>query len=112
MITIKLNEQALEAVIEKRLTGTCLEELKEQGILLSAVAERVDLYRGGNGFYIGSPVDFNSKYAIDEARFWNFLESTQKEELAKLQKQNQLEAQNTGSSRPDDQEIWSHPSAA
>lgn len=81
------NEQALEAVIEKRLTGTCLEELKAQRILLSSVTERVELYRGGNGFYIGSPFDFNAKYAIDEVRFWNFLESTQKEELTKLQKQ-------------------------
>jgi type I restriction enzyme R subunit len=86
-MTSQTNEQALEAVIEKRLTGICLEELKEQGIYLNSVAERAELYRGGNGFYIGSPSEFNPKYSVDETRFWNFLESTQKEELAKLQKQ-------------------------
>lgn len=75
------NEQALEAAIEKRLAGTNLEELK----LLS---EPQELYRTGNGYYIGQAVDFNPKFAIDEVRFWHFLETTQKEELAKLQKQN------------------------
>jgi len=74
------NEQALEASIEKRLTGTNLEELK----LLS---EPQELYRTGNGYYIGQASDFNPKFAIDEVRFWHFLETTQKEELAKLQKQ-------------------------
>ena len=28
----KTNEQALEAAIEKHLTGTCLEEIKAQGL--------------------------------------------------------------------------------
>lgn len=83
----KTNEQALEAVIEKKLTGTCLEELKEQHIALHTVNERAELYRAGNGYYIGLPEDFNAKYAIDENRFWDFLQSTQKEELAKLQRQ-------------------------
>ncbi|MBL0200985.1 MAG: type I restriction endonuclease subunit R [Chitinophagaceae bacterium] len=87
MVTSQTNEQALEAAIEKRLTGTCLEELKEQSIPLNAVADRLPLYRSGNGYYIGSPSDFNAKIAIDETRFWDFLQSTQKEELAKLQKQ-------------------------
>lgn len=83
----KTNEQALEATIEKKLTGTCLEELKEQNIALNSVNERVGLYRAGNGYFIGLPDDFNPKYAIDEMRFWDFLQSTQKDELAKLQKQ-------------------------
>jgi len=79
------NEQALEACIERRLTGTCLEELKTvQG---NVVAERREIYRGGNGYTIGYADDFNAKYAIDEVRFWDFLETTQGEELAKLQKQ-------------------------
>jgi type I restriction enzyme R subunit len=78
------NEAALESAIEKNLTGTCLEDLKHEGHL----QERTELYRGGNGYYIGYANDFNSKYAIDEVRFWHFLEETQKEELAKLQKQN------------------------
>jgi len=83
----KTNEAALEATIEKRLTGTCLEELKEKSISLNTVNERAELYRSGNGYYIGVPEDFNAKYAIDEQRFWNFLQTTQKDELAKLQKQ-------------------------
>ena len=78
------NEAALESAIEKNLTGTCLEDLNKEGHL----QERNELYRGGNGYYIGYANDFNAKYAIDEVRFWHFLEETQKEELAKLQKQN------------------------
>lgn len=77
------NEAALEAAIEKKLTGTCLEELKQEG----ALQEKKELYRSGNGYYIGYASDFNAKYAIDEVRFWHFLETTQPEELAKLQKQ-------------------------
>ncbi|MGZ9676411.1 type I restriction endonuclease subunit R [Flavobacterium sp. GNP001] len=78
------NEQALESAIEKKLTGSCLEDLKNEGSL----QEREDLYRAGNGYYIGYAADFNTKYAIDEVRFWHFLETTQADELAKLQKQN------------------------
>lgn len=80
------NEQALEATIEKKLTGSCIEELKSDST--NAVNEPRDLYRSGNGYYIGHASDFNTKYVIDEVRFWHFLETTQKEELAKLQKQN------------------------
>lgn len=78
------NEQALESAIEKKLTGFCLEELKQEG----NIQDRKELYRSGNGYYIGYTNDFNAKYAIDEVRFWHFLETTQAEELAKLQKQN------------------------
>lgn len=39
------------------------------------------------GFLSGRPGDFNKDFALDEARFWNFLERTQPEELAKLQRQ-------------------------
>lgn len=80
------NEQALEATIEKKLTGSCLEELKNNSN--NTVNEAKELYRSGNGYYIGHASDFNTKYAIDEVRFWHFLETTQAEELAKLQKQN------------------------
>lgn len=78
------NEAALEAAIEKKLTGTCLEDLKNAG----DVQEPKELYRTGKGYYIGYANDFNAKYAIDEVRFWHFLETTQPDELAKLQKQN------------------------
>jgi len=81
------NEQALESSIEKSLCGTSLEELKSKGISYNALEERKELYRSGNGYYIGDAYNFNAKIAIDEYRFWDFLESTQKEELAKLQKQ-------------------------
>lgn len=87
MTTSQTNEQALESSIEKKLTGTSQEELQAQGVPPNTLAERLEHYRGGNGNYIGFADDFNAKYAIDEVRFWNFLETTQKEELAKLQKQ-------------------------
>ncbi|UMB60851.1 DEAD/DEAH box helicase family protein [Lutibacter sp. A80] len=78
----KTNEQALEAAIEKALTGTSLEILKENEIALN---EPQTAY-GGNGFFIGNPKDFNLKYAIDEVHFWEFLQTTQKEELEKVQR--------------------------
>ena len=77
------NEQALESAIEKRLTGTCLEDLKASG---TTVQEAQALYGLSNGYYIGDTNDFNPKYAVDETRFWHFLEATQKEELEKLQR--------------------------
>lgn len=83
----KTNEQALEAAIEKRLTGSCLEELRAQGLSGMEAQERAPFYRSGNGYYLGFPQDFNAQWAIDECRFWDFLENTQAEELAKLQKQ-------------------------
>ena len=78
------NEQALEASIEKQLCGTCLEEISG---IKEAFADRKDLYRAGNGYFIGFPADFNARFAVDETRFWSFLENTQPDELAKLQKQ-------------------------
>lgn len=79
----KTNEQALEATIEKALTGSSLEDLKSKG---NTVEEANTLYRTGNGYYIGDTNNFNAKYALDETRFWHFLEETQKEELEKLQR--------------------------
>lgn len=87
-MTSKTNEAALEAAIEKCLTGFCKEELEIQYQDFAIAAERRDLYRGGNGYYIGIPQNFNAKYALDEFYFWDFLQTTQAEELAKLQKQN------------------------
>ncbi len=83
----KTNEQALESAIEKHLTGTCLEELKAEGIPVSMVHERKPIYPSGNGYYIGTPDDFNAQRAIDERRFWDFLQQTQEKELAKIQRQ-------------------------
>jgi len=79
----KTNEQAFEYAIEKALTGTCLEELKENP---NGVADRQEIYRSGQGYHIGFASDFNAQYALDEVRFWDFLETTQEEELNKLKR--------------------------
>ena len=83
----KTNEQAFEAAIERILTGTCLEDIKKQGGSIDMVNEENTLYKAGKGYFIGQPHNFNKGFAIDEQFFWHFLESTQKEELKKLQKQ-------------------------
>src|SRR5690554_4433078 len=83
----KTNEQALEAAIEKQLTGTTLETLKAEGLTVAGVNESNEMYRAGNGYYIGQPQDFNAQFAIDETFFWEFLKHTQKEELEKVQRQ-------------------------
>ncbi len=77
------NEQALEAAIEKALTGSCQEERQPRS---GGIQETAAPYRSGNGFYSGYAADFNPKYALDERRFWHFLETTQAEELEKLQR--------------------------
>ncbi len=77
------NEQALEAALEKSLTGATLESLREQG---TTVQEANAHYRTGNGYYMGDAQDFNAKYALDEERFWHFLQQTQEEELEKIQR--------------------------
>ena len=75
------NEQALEAAIEKYLTGTCLEERGK-------VAEGGEVpFSQNHGYQLGSPHDFNAAYAIDTKQFWAFLANTQNDELEKLQKQ-------------------------
>ncbi|MBX9598896.1 MAG: type I restriction endonuclease subunit R [Burkholderiales bacterium] len=55
------NEAALETIIEQHLIAQ-------------------------NGFYSGSPDNYNKQFAIDTERFWSFLETTQATELAKLQR--------------------------
>ncbi|HUH36295.1 MAG TPA: DEAD/DEAH box helicase family protein [Moheibacter sp.] len=75
------NEQALETAIEKALCGISTEDIKN-GIAV----EPIEAY-GGQGYQIGYPADFNPKYALDEARFWDFLETTQAEELEILKRQ-------------------------
>ena len=76
----KTNEQALEAAIEKYLTGTCREELE-------SVAEPDAVpFSDNHGYELGLPENFNALYALDTKRFWIFLENTQGDELEKLQK--------------------------
>lgn len=75
------NEQALEAAIEKHLTGTCLEELKNK-------AGEFAQDKGNLQYQIGIASNFNSQYALDESFFWRFLESTQKETIEKFKLNN------------------------
>ena len=73
------NEQALEAAIEKALTGYSKEEIKD------GISEPAGVYATQhNGFQQGVPADFDKQYALDLRVFWLFLESTQADELAKL----------------------------
>jgi len=77
----KTNEQALEASIERALTGISLEQIKSDSNWRETMAPY-----GGKGFKVGFAADFNAKYALDNVRFWNFLESTQGDELEKLKR--------------------------
>ena len=77
----KTTEQALEACIEKALTGTCKEE-RGEGVI--GEEEREPIYGPHAGYEAGLAADFDREFAIDRAKFWRFLEDTQAEELAKL----------------------------
>ncbi len=79
-MTSTTTEQALESCIEKALTGICREELND-----GTASQPILPY--GAGYTMGERGDFNARYALDEVKFWNFLETTQAEELAKLQRQ-------------------------
>ena len=56
-----------------RTNETALEDAIEQSLLT-------------NGFTSGKPGDFNKDFALDEERFWHFLETTQPQEIEKLQR--------------------------
>lgn len=70
-------EVALEQAIQRRLTGLTTEELAGQ----PAPA-------GHGPFRLGLPSDFDAEYALDTRLFWEFLETTQGKELAKLKARN------------------------
>lgn len=70
-------EIALEQAIQKHLTGHTTEELAGQPAL-----------PGSAPYRIGQPGDFDARYALDTAIFWQFLETTQGKELAKLRDRN------------------------
>jgi len=70
-------EVALEQAIQKYLTGHTTEELAG---LPTPVAD--------GPYRIGRPSDFDARYALDTALFWQFLETTQGKELAKLRDRN------------------------
>lgn len=72
-------EAALEACIERFLTGG----VSDSSDLANRVDGPVPDY-GGKGYLRGRSTDYNTEFAIDEAKFWEFLEATQADELAKL----------------------------
>ncbi|GMQ29240.1 hypothetical protein [Algoriphagus confluentis] len=66
MTPSQTNEQALESTIEKKLTGSYLEELKELGTTVDSWADTRGHYQAGCGYCIGSPTYFDALLAIDE----------------------------------------------
>lgn len=78
----KTNEQALESAIEKALTGICLEEIKSAG----DSQEPIPVYGDNTAYKIGLASNYDAKYAIDEHYLFEFLETSQKEELAKIKR--------------------------
>lgn len=70
-------EIALEQAIQKYLTGHTSEELATDTPPI-----------GGAAYRLGMPNDFDARYAIDAPIFWQFLESTQGQELSKLRDRN------------------------
>ena len=70
-------EVALEQAIQRHLTGLTSEELAGQ-----------PAPDGHGPFRLGLPSDFNAEYALDTRLFWEFLETTQGKELAKLKARN------------------------
>ncbi len=80
----KTNEQALEALIEKALTGACREEQLARDGKPPLKEGPGPIFGPHAGYEAGHPQDFNREFAIDEAKFWNFLEATQRAELDKL----------------------------
>jgi len=81
------NEQALEACIERSLTGISREELQDEVSNEEEIKQKAAAHYGtlkGNGYQLGWPSDFDREFAIDTDKFWGFLNSTQPEELAKI----------------------------
>ena len=76
------NEAALEACIERHLTGG-VTAMPVSGAALGDDEVPYQTNKGA-GYSRGKSTDFKAEFAIDEAKFWQFLEATQPAELAKL----------------------------
>ncbi|WP_165668517.1 type I restriction endonuclease subunit R [Metapseudomonas otitidis] len=50
----------------------------------AALETHIELTLAKDGYRVGSPADFDREFAIDGKLFWQFLETTQSKELAKL----------------------------
>ncbi len=70
-------EVALEQAIQRHLTGHTTEDLAGQPAPV-----------GDGPYRIGLSSDFNAQFALDTEMFWEFLQATQGQELAKLQSRN------------------------
>ncbi len=70
-------EVALEQAIQKYLSGQTTEDMAGKPAPV-----------GDGPYRIGLPGDFNAQFALDTAMFWQFLQTTQCKELAKLQLRN------------------------
>ena len=81
MVT-QTNEQALEACIEKSLAGACREQLERDGL---SVAEANYQNHVRHLYWLGETSSFDREFALDLHFFWSFLETTQADELAKIQ---------------------------
>ena len=76
------NEQALEAAIQRALTGTNIESTAPEGVAETPA----DYVVANNGFKLGLPTDYSAQYAIDEKFFWKFINNTREEELDKIKR--------------------------
>ena len=80
------NEQALEAAIEKQLTGSCLEQLGLKNADSEVHDHQQTRYGNHHHYQSGLATTFDAKYAIDTALFWQFLNDTQGKELDKIKR--------------------------
>ncbi len=65
-------EKALEACIERYLTGGVSDAPVKAGVMQEPTPDY-----GSKGYARGKASDFNADFAIDEAKFWQFFEATQ-----------------------------------
>ncbi len=81
------NEQALEALIERALTGISREELQSQvGTKDKVELQAATQYRTntGHGYDIGWSSDYDREFAVDTVNLWGFLKATQADQLEKI----------------------------
>ena len=87
----KTDERAFQAVIEKAMTGLTVEIVRDSARVGEApvpTPATTETKVADHGFKLGVPTDFDAQYALDTRFFWQFLESTQPDALAKLKKYN------------------------
>lgn len=74
------SEKAFEQAIQRALTG----HIDEDGLRDMPSPHYRDVKHYGKGYVSGDAKDFDRHYAIDKRLFWQFLQTTQPDELAKL----------------------------